>query len=439
MTKGAAAQEAGRSGRACVLVLDMHRGRAGALARVLHLLGCDLPKTPLESEHKGRSGYGTSEPVSRLNDAILACAAPAGHDWQPLDRDWLKSRAAAEFRPWAITAAEHEFGGSSLFVLTDTRIARTLSFWLDVLTSAGIRPLIVVPVGHPADVAPSATTGDSQRSELAHLVWLRHLLEAETASRGIARIFALHDESLTNWRQFAVRAEKALDICWPCAPENAAPGMDVLLSGELRLLRETPAHATESRALPAWISDAAEIFGRWTSEGESRTDFATLDRIKAAFDEAGATFAPLFAAGIESGHLETLERKIKDVRAEAAEERARRQQAELQLSARFAEIAALTRILRGTETAWETRIVAALLRAPLWRLLPEFLRRRQRMALLKRSGDFDAEWYVNTYGDVAASGMDPLRHFVQHGARENRMPNPAAAGAWPDHRKADAG
>jgi hypothetical protein len=31
--------------RTCVLVLGMHRSGTSALARVLNLLGCDLPKT----------------------------------------------------------------------------------------------------------------------------------------------------------------------------------------------------------------------------------------------------------------------------------------------------------------------------------------------------------------------------------------------------------
>lgn len=35
---------------------------------------------------------------------------------------------------------------------------------------------------------------------------------------------------------------------------------------------------------------------------------------------------------------------------------------------------------------------------------------------------FDEQWYVKTYPDVAASGMSPLVHFVQHGAREGRSP-----------------
>ncbi len=37
---------------------------------------------------------------------------------------------------------------------------------------------------------------------------------------------------------------------------------------------------------------------------------------------------------------------------------------------------------------------------------------------------FDARYYLDTYPDVAEHGWDPLRHYVQHGAREGRQPNP---------------
>lgn len=59
--------------------------------------------------------------------------------------------------------------------------------------------------------------------------------------------------------------------------------------------------------------------------------------------------------------------------------------------------------------------------------LPAGLRIWWRMRQVRRAGMFDAAWYNRTYRDVAASGMDPLRHFVCHGASEGRAPNAAQA------------
>ena len=49
------------------------------------------------------------------------------------------------------------------------------------------------------------------------------------------------------------------------------------------------------------------------------------------------------------------------------------------------------------------------------------------MIALKRAGRFDAAWYVAANPDVVASGMNPLRHYVQYGAREGRSPKPSPA------------
>ncbi len=37
---------------------------------------------------------------------------------------------------------------------------------------------------------------------------------------------------------------------------------------------------------------------------------------------------------------------------------------------------------------------------------------------------FDREFYLRTNPDVAAAGVDPLRHYLEHGAAEQRQPHP---------------
>lgn len=44
------------------------------------------------------------------------------------------------------------------------------------------------------------------------------------------------------------------------------------------------------------------------------------------------------------------------------------------------------------------------------------------IAAIKASGRFDEAWYLGQYPDVAASGMDPIEHYVRHGAAEERNP-----------------
>ena len=50
--------------------------------------------------------------------------------------------------------------------------------------------------------------------------------------------------------------------------------------------------------------------------------------------------------------------------------------------------------------------------------------------LIRDSGLFDTRWYLETYPDVAARRMDPILHYVRHGAREGRDPNSLFSSNW---------
>ncbi len=48
----------------------------------------------------------------------------------------------------------------------------------------------------------------------------------------------------------------------------------------------------------------------------------------------------------------------------------------------------------------------------------------QQYELLAESGVFDAAHYLNVYPEIAALNVDPLLHYVEHGAQEGRKPRP---------------
>ena len=53
------------------------------------------------------------------------------------------------------------------------------------------------------------------------------------------------------------------------------------------------------------------------------------------------------------------------------------------------------------------------------------LRQRNVIRTIARSGMFDKNWYFANNPDVAASGMDSIRHYVLYGAQEGRDPSPS--------------
>jgi hypothetical protein len=44
------------------------------------------------------------------------------------------------------------------------------------------------------------------------------------------------------------------------------------------------------------------------------------------------------------------------------------------------------------------------------------------VVLARRKGGVDQQWYLETYPDIAAAGMDPVHHYLQFGWREGRDP-----------------
>ena len=50
--------------------------------------------------------------------------------------------------------------------------------------------------------------------------------------------------------------------------------------------------------------------------------------------------------------------------------------------------------------------------------------------LLRGSGLVDDAWYRRAYPDVARGGMDPVEHYVDHGAPEGRNPNSHFDTVW---------
>ena len=63
--------------------------------------------------------------------------------------------------------------------------------------------------------------------------------------------------------------------------------------------------------------------------------------------------------------------------------------------------------------------------------------RERDLTELAASGLVDAQWYAQAYNDPP--GIDPVEHFLDHGAREGRLPNPYFATEWYLRQNPDVG
>lgn len=127
-----------------------------------------------------------------------------------------------------------------------------------------------------------------------------------------------------------------------------------------------------------------------------------------------------------------LENELKAEKAAARNYLDRLRIAENSLGARFAEIAAMTRLLKAAEMqtrkiSRDSELLVEINRVlngtpRWWALLPSSWRRNKEFARLKSRRLFDAEGYLQRNPDVVEEGMDPIFHFIHHGRHEGRDP-----------------
>lgn len=285
--------------RVAVLVAGMHRSGTSVLARTLALLGCDLPKTPADDPEQGESKV-----IIDLNDEILSSVASSWYDWQPFNNAWYSSQISDTFRKRARAALENEFGNTPLFILKDPRICRLLSFWIEAIDNFRATPVIVLPIRNPLEVAESLRARDKIDTSIGLLMWLRHVLEAERASRDLPRVFFCYGDLLSGWQSVVAKLGQRLGIAWPNSIASVALEIDTFVSPTKRHHRVEDSNIVGSLGISPWIQSTYEIFVRWARDDVRETDRTELDRIRAVFDEAAPIFGrPVFTSQERAANL----------------------------------------------------------------------------------------------------------------------------------------
>ena len=311
--------------RTAILVTGMHRSGTSALTRVLNIVGCDLPKSLSRPKRDNAAGFWESRAIMDLNQEILASSGSSWDDWRPFDQDWYTSPISGEFRERAKKLIKGEFGSSPLFVLKDPRICRLLDFWIEIVDASGTQPLVVLPIRNPFDVASSLQVRNDIDPFVGQLIWLRHVLDAEAASRGLKRAYLRYEQLLSEPQALIDRLGNDLGVSWPRrSSPYAERDIDEFLSPALHHQNSEDTSHRSNPSLSGWIKTSFDIFDRWSRGEAHEEDTHELDRIKAAFDDATPAFSRAMAAGqIAQQTSRVLSQELEASRHEAAEREGR--------------------------------------------------------------------------------------------------------------------
>ena len=323
-----------RPGRTCICVLGMHRSGTSALSRVLSLLGAGLPQNVMGPGLGNETGHWEPARLVEAHDRMLVALGSNWDDWRALsliDVDpELRSSLCAELS----SLFDAEYGSETTIVLKDPRICRFVPLYADLLESKGIDARYILALRHPQAVVASLNARDGMSWSRASLLWLRHTLEAEQATRGMARVVVSYEELMGEWEPCVARIAETLELSWSRKPADAKAEIDAFLSRDLCHHAAGLDDLDNSSGIAGWVKRVYTAMRALESDPDDTKARAKLDHVRAEFDVLSQATAKERKEFMALGQLLDGERREFEARSKAMENERRK----------------FTRVLEGHET-----------------------------------------------------------------------------------------
>src|SRR6266511_4341553 len=289
--------------RTCLVVLGMHRSGTSALTRVLSLLGADLPSNLLRGGSDNTSGYWESADLQQLNDSMLLSAGSSWSDWTKLNSHWYDSEECYVYKRRLTSAIVENFSDSAFFVLKDPRFCRFFPILKKSVEDFGAELRVILLLRNPIDVAASLQARDGLVSRHSHLLWLRHALDAEADSRGVARTFISYENLLKDWRCTVRSLAERLELVWPKYSASSERAIDSFLSPSMNHYSTHGDNVFTSPDITDWMRRVYSAHKKLQETGQDLHILKDLDCIRNVFDDACANFSSLVEESLKNAEL----------------------------------------------------------------------------------------------------------------------------------------
>lgn len=194
------------------IVLGMHRSGTSALSRVLNLCGAFIPnrvKPPKIGVNA--KGFWEPEAVLELNVRVMM---QLGGDWDRVDFAVPPDgEVVDEFLndAHALLAAEYE--ARATIVIKDPRMCILAPLWHRALTTAGYRPVYVVPIRNPLEVAQSLHARGDMTVRQGLALWSAYMQRvAAFAAERRDVVYLRFTDLLDDWRDAIERIARRVDV-----------------------------------------------------------------------------------------------------------------------------------------------------------------------------------------------------------------------------------
>ncbi len=274
--------------KSAIVVLGMHRSGTSAVAGVLSLLGYSTPRTLLAPKADNPRGFFESRVIVQTSDRILAALGSSWKDWRGLDLDAIGDDQRAAFIEDARAALTSEFGDARRIVLKDPRICRLAPVWQPALADLGFETRYVLPLRPPAEVVASLNRRAYANRAESVLLWLRHVLEAEAATRDCPRAFVEWAAFLRDTQAELTRIAEQIGWDELEIGEQHREGIAGFLSEDLH--HERPTVAGGDPAVHGWVEETYTLLCSLIADPAEPRACGRLDEIAGELDSASSIF-----------------------------------------------------------------------------------------------------------------------------------------------------
>ena len=364
--------------RVAILVLGMHRSGTSALTWMLGRLGAALPGDAIAASGDNARGYWESQALVKADDQLLRVARSSWFDPRPLDLSRLPPDGLRSRRNRIREAIEKAWGDAPLLAIKDPRQCRCVPIVAAVLRDMGIEPRALLMLRNPAEIARSLESRDGTTAAYSHLLWLRHMIDAERATRGMMRAVVDYDGMLDDWVGTIARMAPLAGRDGWVPNETEAAEIQAFLDPGLRHHRAGTADLEQPLAGIVREVDAGL---RALLERDDEAARARLDQAYGALDDK-----PWLEGDIvhdELRHRRAGPEAPPEPEAKPAPDR----------------VAPSPQPEPAPDPSGDA-------------------------SLIRNSGLFDVDYYLARYPDVTDSGLDPIDHYLRIGAALGYNPNP---------------
>ena len=172
----------------------MHRAGTSAVTQVFVDFGFEVPGKLAEPSPANPKGFWESADFVEIHDEFLHAVGRTWSDPSPLEDELFQCPEATRARERLRAAIDRSVLPLDQWILKDPRMCRLMPLWDDLLSSENLNPHFLHIIRSPLSVAASLELRDGFSQEKSFLLWLRHCLEAEKATRGKDRTWVHFEE-----------------------------------------------------------------------------------------------------------------------------------------------------------------------------------------------------------------------------------------------------